>query len=283
MRVLVTGATGYIGGRLVAVLQNQGHELRVLVRHRVDGHWDGIEQVAGNLAHPASLQDVCQGVDSVCHLGGGMRPSDGDVTTVNVIGSRALLDDAMRHHVRRFVFVSAAVVYGNVKSPPASEESIGQPLPGHAYAIAKWRAEQQLLTSVHGNIELVIVRIPQVYSAGSLSIRRFPHLAAQVHGRNLTHFVHREDVVQALAMLIQSAYPSGTYNVADNFPLTVRDAAALIQQAMGEDETGPAMNPIPAMLRRVMEATLVLDTRKIAALGIIPMYSTLEMGLRNEI
>ncbi len=283
MRVLVTGATGYIGGRLVPVLQSLGHAVRVLVRHPVDGRWDGVEQVAGNLAHPASLHEVCQGVDVVCHLGGGMRPSDGDVTTVNVVGSQALLDDARRHHVRRFVFVSAAVVYGHVESPPASEESICQPLPGHAYAMAKWEAEQQLQTAVHGNIELVIVRIPQVYSAGSLSIRRFPHLAAQVHGRNLTHFVHREDVVQALAQLIQSAYPSGTYNVADHDPLTVRDAATLIQQSMPEAGAGPAMNPIPVMLQRVMEATLVLDTRKIAALGITPKYPTLEMGLPHEI
>ncbi len=126
MKVLVTGATGYIGGRLVTVLRILGHEVRVLVRQPVNGRWDVMEQVVGNLAQPNSLSHVCQDVDVVCHLGGGMRPADGDATTVNVEGTRALTDDAIRHHVRRFVFGSTAVVYGNVVSPPASEEAVCQ-------------------------------------------------------------------------------------------------------------------------------------------------------------
>lgn len=283
MKVLVTGATGYIGSRLVTVLQECGHEVRVLLRHPSDKRWGPeVEQVAGNLAEPTSLREVAQGVDVVCHLGGGMRPSDGDAFLVNVRGTTELMADAIRQHVRRFLFCSAAVVYGDVASPPASEETACQPLPGHAYALSKWEAEQQLQTMAQDGIELVILRIPQVYSAESPSIRRFPQLASLVSGQNRTHFVHREDVVRALTMLMQPAYPPGTYNVADNHPLTVQEAAAMIQKITPHVEPVPEGTSIPPMLKRVMEATLVLDTGKIRGLGFGPQYPSLEEGLSHE-
>ncbi len=282
MRVLVTGATGYIGGRLVTVLRSLGHEVRVLVRQPVNGRWDAVEQVVGNLAHPNSLSLVCQDVDVICHLGGGMRSAGRDATIVNVEGTRALMDDAIRHHVRRFVFGSAAVVYGDVVSPPASEETVCQPLPGHAYALSKLEAEQQLHRLAAGDTELVVARIAQVYSADSPSILRFPQLAAMVSGHNRTHFVHREDVVRALAMLMRPEHAPGIYNVADDHPLTVQEAASLIQEATGDARVVAASSPIAPMLRRVMEATLVLDTHKIKANGFVPKYPALEEGLHHE-
>ena len=72
MRVLVTGATGYIGGRLVPVLLDAGHEVRCLARnpHRLDDHpWrDAVEVVQGDLLDPAGLDEAFEGVDAVYYL-----------------------------------------------------------------------------------------------------------------------------------------------------------------------------------------------------------------------
>ena len=106
------------------------------------------------------------------------------------------------------------VVYGDVEAPPASEETVCHPLPGHAYALSKLEAEQQLhQMAAHGDTEPAVARIAQVYSANSPSIRRFPQLAALVTGYNWTHFVHREDAVRALTLLMRPDHAPGTYNV----------------------------------------------------------------------
>ncbi|QQE78798.1 NAD(P)-dependent oxidoreductase [Alicyclobacillus sp. SO9] len=285
MKVLVTGATGYIGNRLLHSLQASGHDVKVLVRSRVDpiDSLENIEQVVGNLAVPDSLENVTQDVETVFHLGGGMRPSDGNLTAVNVDGTRRLMKDAIKHRVRRFIYLSAAVVYGDIVTPPASEGTVCNPLRDHAYAISKMQAEEQLLSLGNDKTDVVIIRIPQVYSAGSPSITRFPQLAAMVEGNNTTHFVHREDVVRAILMLASSDYAPGIYNVADDQPLTVHDAASIIRKSLGTADRKPqGQATIPPMLRRVMEATLVLDTSKIRHLGFSLKYPSLEEGIFHE-
>lgn len=283
MKVLVTGGTGYIGSRLSHTLQSSGHEVKVLVRNRSES-FEGIEQVVGNLASPDSLKNVTQGVEVVFHLGGGMRPSDGEVTVVNVDGTSHLMEDAINHDVRRFIYLSAAVVYGDIVTPPASEEAVCNPLPGHAYAVSKLEGEKQLLSLTNDKTDLVIIRIPQVYNAGSPSINRFLQLASMIEGKNTTHFVHRQDVVQAISMLANSKYAPGIYNVADDHPLTVHDAAAIMNKALGNVEisTPQGQATIPPMLRRIMEVTLVLDTSKMKRLGFSLKYPTLEEGIYHE-
>ena len=72
MRILVTGATGYIGGRLVQRLLDRGHEVRVLVRdpRRIVGRsWEGrVEVRIGDLSDPASLQGIAEGVEAAFYL-----------------------------------------------------------------------------------------------------------------------------------------------------------------------------------------------------------------------
>jgi len=72
MKVLVTGATGYIGGRIVTPLLERGHDVRVMVRdpRRVAGRpWaDRVEAVAGDVADPASLERACAGMDAAYYL-----------------------------------------------------------------------------------------------------------------------------------------------------------------------------------------------------------------------
>jgi nucleoside-diphosphate-sugar epimerase len=282
MKVLVTGATGYIGNRLVSVLQQWGHDVKILVRRTSDSFSD-IEQVIGNLANPESLTNATLDVEVVFHLGGGMRPSDGDLTVVNIDGTVSLMQDAIRNRVRRFIFLSAAVVYGDVLEPPVSEVAVCNPLSDHMYASTKLVAEQKLISLEHNGTDLVIVRIPQVYNMGSPSINRFPQLASMVEGNNLTHFVHREDVVQALLMLADVKCAPGIYNIADDHPLTVREAASIIKNSMDSCKELPLPGgTIPPMLRRVMEATMVLNNRKITGLGFSLKYPSLDLGILHE-
>lgn len=283
MKVLVTGATGYIGRRLVDALIDTDHNVRVVVRES-SSRFESAEQFIGNLADSDSLTDVAKGIEVIYHLGGGMRPSDGDFQTVNIEGTKRLMHEAIRSDVQRFVFVSTATVYGNVANPPAKESDTCNPLTGHAYAISKLKAEEELLKLSGFGTKITILRPAQVYSSRSPAVQRFPTLASMVDGNTQTHFVHREDVVRAAMFLARRADSQGIFNVADEQPLTIREVANILRDAgFGVGEHSPqGSGTIPPMLRRIMEATLVLDITKVSELGFSLKYPSLYSGILHE-
>jgi nucleoside-diphosphate-sugar epimerase len=111
--LLVTGPSGFIGSRVAdAARRRPDVRLRLLSRrtppHRaVDG-----ETVHGDLADPPSLYGGCAGADVLVHCASQIGGDPGVAAAVNDAGTRALVEDAVRHGVRRIVYVSTAAVYG---------------------------------------------------------------------------------------------------------------------------------------------------------------------------
>ncbi|GAA1844775.1 SDR family oxidoreductase [Agromyces salentinus] len=108
MRILVTGATGYIGGRLVPRLLAAGHEVRVLVRRPErlgDVPWaSSIDVVTGDLADPAAVDAAVAGMDAVYYLVHSMG-GRGDFEATELQIARNVADAAFRHGVRRIVYL----------------------------------------------------------------------------------------------------------------------------------------------------------------------------------
>lgn len=116
MKLLVTGATGFLGSHIVDACLRQGDAVRVLARPSSDLGYltslPGVEIVAGDLTSAASLRDAARGVDAVYHSAA--RVSDQGTRqqflAANVDGTRALVDGARAGGVGRFVFVSSPSV-----------------------------------------------------------------------------------------------------------------------------------------------------------------------------
>lgn len=126
-RILVTGASGFIGGRTAAAALGAfegGTSSSVRLMLRDPGAWIGPvgrspaagspapDLVRGDLADPASLRGVCDGVDVVLHCASYVGDDERTTVTVNDHGTRALVEEAARAGVTRVVLVSTAAVYG---------------------------------------------------------------------------------------------------------------------------------------------------------------------------
>ena len=122
MRVLVTGAAGFIGSHIAETMRAAGHEVRGLdsltpaVHNGRPDHVDG-ELIVGDVRDPAAVDEALAGVDAVCHqaamVGLGVDLSDLPLySDVNVTGTAVLLEAMGRHGIGRLVFASSMVVYG---------------------------------------------------------------------------------------------------------------------------------------------------------------------------
>jgi uncharacterized protein YbjT (DUF2867 family) len=110
-RVLVAGATGYLGGFVVQELKNRGQFVRALVRstNRAESLRDFADEIVeGQVTQAESLAGACDGIDTVFSSVGITRQKDGlTFQDVDYLGNRNLLDEALRAGVSRFVYVSA--------------------------------------------------------------------------------------------------------------------------------------------------------------------------------
>lgn len=175
-RVMVTGASGFIGTRLVALLGEAGHEVLAVTRRDVAGTSGPSNRwLRADLTQPDSLPDsVFAAVDSVIYLAGQAHSPPRDTAeerkhleATNVTAPMTLARRAAAGGVRRFVFVSSATVHGTQSGAAPFRE--GDPLaPSGLYAKSKAAAEAALREiAAQSGIGLTILRPPLVYGPGA--------------------------------------------------------------------------------------------------------------------
>ena len=176
--VLVTGASGYLGGAVAARLAADGHRVRTLQR-RPSGV-AGVEDVLGSVTDPASRRAAVDGVDAVVHLAAkvSFTGDPQEFERVNVEGTRGLLADAAAAGADRFVFVSSpsvahtgASIMGDGAAPAEPERARGD------YARTKAAAELLALAADAPGFRVTAVRPHLVWGPGD------PQIVARVQDR----------------------------------------------------------------------------------------------------
>ncbi len=246
MRVLVTGATGFTGGHLATALAARAYDVRALVRPSSLERFErsalaaaGISAHAGDLADADAVARAAQGVDVVYHIAATYREAgqrDEAYRTVNVQGTKHVLDAALRGGARRVVHCSTGGVHGHVAQPPANEQAPFNP--GDVYQDTKLEAEQ--LASEYGRthpLEVVVARPIGIYGPGDmrflkmfrgLARGRFPMLGS---GEVFYHLTYIDDLVEGFRLCGEVPGAAGrTYLLAGPRYTTLNELVALIAQ-----------------------------------------------------
>ncbi|HEY7356117.1 MAG TPA: hopanoid-associated sugar epimerase [Ktedonobacterales bacterium] len=166
-RVLVTGATGFIGAHVARQALERGYEVRALVRPAAAGQRRNApdprcEVYAGDLGNTASLRRALQGCDALIHVAADYRlwaPDPWAIYDTNLIGTRSLLTEAQRQGVQRVVYTSSVAACG--LPPDGSPGNEATPIDQHhlagAYKRSKYLAEQEALRLAGDGLPLVVV------------------------------------------------------------------------------------------------------------------------------
>lgn len=170
MRILITGASGFVGRSLCAHLVSQGHDVTAFVR--TDGHGlADVKVVMGALDDEAFVREALANTDCVVHLAGRahqLRDVSADPLEAFRIANRdvtlQLAECAKQAGVKRFVFISSIGVNGSsTADKPFCEKSTAAP--GADYAISKHEAELGLWGLKGEGFDIVVIRPPLVYAA----------------------------------------------------------------------------------------------------------------------
>jgi len=263
MKILVTGANGFIGSHLMRRLAAGGAgEVRGLVREtsdlrRLDG--GGYDLCRGCLEEP--LEEAVAGHDTVIHTAA--RSSDWgdyrDFYRVNVEGAANLARACAAAGVKRLIHLSSTVVYGFSGHRLTDESAPLCPF-NHPYCRTKAAAEAELL-GFRDRFHLTILRPANVYGPGDLSFT-YPLFTAlgkgmpafPAGGRRLTSPCAVENLSAAVERALEADFPSGeAFNVSDGADLPWRDFLAL---AAGELGVKPPRFPLPVGPLRLAAALL---------------------------
>ena len=172
--ILIVGATGFIGQRLIRDFDSQDFVIKAAVRVKKDGLPRCAEQIIiGDLLESPSWQSALQNLDTVIQLASktsvDKHPTAQTLyvlSRLNVDETRRLAQAAVQAGVRRFIFVSSVKVLAERSVTPFTETM--QPAPEDAYGHTKWGAEQALLEiSSESEMDTVIIRPPMVYGPGA--------------------------------------------------------------------------------------------------------------------
>lgn len=309
--VLVTGASGFVGGALVPHLAQRGFAVTAVARtprsapDRPVRH--AHRSVTREVGPTTEWRDLLRGVDVVVHLAARVHMMGSEAANasayraVNAAGTANLARQAAEAGVRRFVFVSTVKVHGEASPGRAIREA--DPLaPVDAYAVSKAEAEQALgAIARETGLETVVIRPPLVYGPGVRAnflrlmqavARGTPLPLGRV--RNRRSMVYLGNLVSALEQCIVDERAAGeSFLVCDGPAVSTADLVRTIAAAMGRSarlvgvpaavlRIGGALTGRSDVVRRLVDSFEVDGSRISRVMGWQPAF-TMEEGVAETV
>lgn len=243
MRVVVTGASGFIARYLLKELVGRGHEVAAVTR-AAEKPWtypDLVWHLAVDYHEPDRF--TTSGTEAVIHLAAVMpehRELERDIW-FNISSTYACYNALSRIGGKHFIFVSSQMVYGAQKLLPVTENALCRP--GSAYGLSKLAAEKIILElQESGDISVSCLRLSEVFGLGQergyvhdkfvkMGIKDQP-ITLFGHYRAIRDFIYVKDAVRAICLALESGIP-GVFNVGGGKGGTIEQYAQACQEYLG--------------------------------------------------
>lgn len=279
MKYFITGATGFIGGRVTRLLIDAGHEVVALVRNPDKaGHLKdlGVLPIAGDITDKKTLLPAMSGVDGVFHIAGrykvGVRDR-GLAQKINVEGTRNVLETMSELGIKKGVYTSTLAINSDTKGQMVDETHMFLGSHLSEYDRTKWLAHYQVAhTLIKQGLPLVIVLPGLVYGPGDTS--QIGHAFRKILlgeipmiiKKNAYCWAHVDDVAAGHILAMEKGKPGESYIIAGP-PHTLEEALEI-----GADITGlklPRLRVSPGVLKFFSHVTRILG----AVFPLPPEYS----------
>jgi NAD dependent epimerase/dehydratase len=259
MKILVTGADGFIGSHLVERLLGEGHEVVALAQYNSFNHWGWLEDAAisdqlrieaGDVRDPHFCQDIVRGIDVVFHLASLIAIPYSYVApesyiATNVTGTLNMCKAALQAGVRRFVHTSTSEVYGTATYVPIDERHPLQPQ--SPYSASKIGADA-IAMSFHSafDLPLIIARPFNTYGPRQSARAVIPTIITQI-AKGMTSirlgdvsptrdFNYVTDTCEGFVALASCDQAVGqTVNIGSNREISILETLELVRNLMGRD------------------------------------------------
>ena len=239
MKILVTGAAGFLGRNVVEHMLTDGFEITTFDQAEHD--IAGARPVVGDLLDLDAVSEAASGKDAIVHIG-----AIGDVylagenpalaSSVNVTGS-ANIASAAKANDARVVYASTWEVYGTPIAEVITEEHPCEP--DHPYNITKLAGERILLAADHlQDVPTVALRLGTAYGTGLRSnsvfrifidkARNQEPITIQGDGSQFRQFTHSDDIARAFALASRSELRNEVFNIVAPEPISIKQLAEVV-------------------------------------------------------
>jgi len=227
-KILVTGATGFVGKQLALKLAESGHMVHAMYRSEAkigELHHQNITTFKGTVSDLVSIDNAMKGCDQVYHLAAfaavwTRRPEE--IYEQNVRGTINILESALKYGVKRVVHTSTAGVFGPSGENPNSEDNPLADSHFIHYDRSKTQAEKKVKAYVRDGMDVVIVNPTRIYGPGNLGdsngVTRMirDYLNGKWHiipgnGKSIGNYVYIEDVVDGHILAMEKGRTGERY------------------------------------------------------------------------
>ena len=268
MKILFTGATGVLGKASVPLLAREGHDIHGVARTTAEQEWldsVGARPVEVDLFDSESLSHAMSGIDTVIHFATSIPPQDkmqqrsawAMNDRLRADATSLLVDVAIANEVERFVQQSVGFVYADGGDEWLEENSPIEPV--WDVLDSALVAESHVRRFGESGGTAIALRLGRLYGPGASSAefidgvrrRRLPIVGS---GENWVSSIHSHDAATALMASLEA--PSGTYNIADHFPMRSKDNLGALAEVLGVRR--PRKVPVWLAKRILGDATKML-------------------------
>lgn len=239
MKILVTGAAGFLGANVVRHFLGQGFDVTTF--DKADHEIEGARTVLGDLLDASSVKGAAEGQDAIVHIGAigdvylaGEQPAL--ASSVNVVGS-AHIAEAAKETGARVIYASTWEVYGKPVADVIVEEHPCEP--DHPYNITKLAGERILLAADHLNdVPTVALRLGTAYGPGLRAnsvfrifidkARNQEPITIQGDGSQFRQFTHADDIAEAFSLACRSDLRGEVMNIVAPEPVSIKQLAEVV-------------------------------------------------------